>query len=323
MEDVKGIWFKKNGRILKNSRRNPIGNLDELPFPAWDLLPMDKYLKNWYQLDSVDTNLVGTSIIASRGCPYVCTYCQPTLRTIFGTKIRKRSSDNILQELTRLREKYNINAFMFQDDTFIIDEKWVRDICANIINAGLDLKWGCNVRANLVTKSLLTKMKSAGLRKIFVGIESASQRILDDIYNKKITLEQVKKTVIIAKNLNLKVQGYFMLGAPTESVAEIKKTIKFAKNLDIDEATFSITTPLPNTDLYKKFNELITKDFDEFDYYRNPVLNLNDLSPKKLSFLKKKGYLEFYLSPKRITSTLKMLFTLSGFQKSMNKLKRL
>ncbi len=324
LEGVKGVWFKKNGNILKNPGREPIGELDTLPFPARDLLPMNKYFKNWFQLDSVDPNLVGTSIISSRGCPYNCTYCQPTLMTLFGNKIRKRSPENILQEITYLREKYNINAFMFQDDTFIIDKKWALEICDRILDNGLDLKWGCNVRANLVSKDLLTRMKAAGLRKIFMGIESASQRILDDIYNKRITIEHVKRTVEIAKELELKVQGYFMLGAPTETVDEIKRTIKFAKTLDIDEATFSITTPLPRTYLYDKIKELIVKDYGLFDYYKTPVFrNTTGATPEEVVRLKKRAYLEFYLMPKRMLSTITSFFTLRGYKKSLNKLKRL
>lgn len=323
LEGVKGVWFKKNGNILKNPRREPIEELDTLPFPALDLLPMNKYFKNWFQLDSADPNLVGTSIIASRGCPYNCTYCQPTLRTIFGNKIRKRSPENILQEIIRLKEKYNINAFMFQDDTFIIDKKWVLEICDRILDNGLDLKWCCNVRANLVSKDLLTRMKASGLRKISVGIESASQRILDDIYNKGITIEQVKRTVEIAKELELKVQGYFMLGAPTETVDEIKRTINFAKTLDIDEATFSIATPLPHTQLYDKIKELIVKDYGLFDYYKAPVFqNPTGATPEEVVRLKKRAYLEFYLAPKRMLPTITSFLTLRGHKKSLNKLKR-
>jgi len=218
--------------------------------------------------------------------------------------------------LEYLKEKYNINAFIFDDDTFIIDKGWVSEICSLMISRKLDLIWGCNARANLVTEELFRKMKEAGLRCVFIGVESGSQRVLDEVYNKGITLEQVESSATILKKLKLNVMGYFMLGAPTETKEEMNQTIRFASKLPIDEATFSITTPLPKTYLYDKTKDLIKKDVEEFDYYKTSVYG------KDLSFMKRKALLSFYLSPKRIFSTIKLFITPSLFRKSMTKLKR-
>jgi len=315
-EGVKGIWYKKKGVVVKNLPREPIEDLDKLPFPERDSFDMDKYMEYWFQLDSVAGNLRGVNILASRGCPYKCSYCQPTLETLFGKKLRKRSPKNIVDELEYLKEKYNINAFIFDDDTFIIDKGWVSEICSLMISRKLDLIWGCNARANLVTEELFRKMKEAGLRCVFIGVESGSQRVLDEVYNKGITLEQVESSATILKKLKLNVMGYFMLGAPTETKEEMNQTIRFASKLPIDEATFSITTPLPKTYLYDKTKDLIKKDVEEFDYYKTSVYG------KDLSFMKRKALLSFYLSPKRIFSTIKLFITPSLFRKSMTKLKR-
>ena len=318
-QNVKGLWFKHNHKIIKNPPNLLVGNLDDMPFPSFDLLPMEKYFKNWFQLDSVSDGLKGVGILASRGCPYNCSYCQPTLRKIFGQKIRKRSHENIIKELKIIKEKYNINAFIFLDDTFIIDNKWVTGICDLMIKNKLNLVWGCNARADLVTKDLFLKMKEAGLRKVFLGIESGSQRVLDKIYNKQITLKQVESSVKILKSLDLKVQGYFMIGAPTETREEIIKTIKLAKNLDLDEATFSITTPLPCTHLYNKTKDLIKMDVGDFDYYKRSVYKKMVLTPGEIERLKKRAFIEFYLSPKRLIKTIK---TTLSIKKTINKLKR-
>ena len=319
---VKGIWYKKNGRIYKNSLRNSIENLDSIPFPARDLLQMNKYIKNWFQLDSFSTSLKGTHIIGSRGCSYNCTYCQPALRKIFGEKIRFRSPENIVDELEHLKKEYKMNSFIFEDDTFIINKKWVENICDEIIERDVDMLWGCNVRADLVRKQLLKKMKDAGLVKLYIGIESSNQRILDSVYNKKITIDQVKRSIRIGKELGLKIQGYFMLGAPTETIKEIKQTIRFAKGLDIDEAMFSITTPLPGTYLYKKTKSMIDREIGEFDYYKRYVFRDSPERKQLILFLKKKAYLEFYLSPKRVFRTIKTVFNPPEIHKTINKLKR-
>lgn len=318
---VKGIWFKDGNKIRINPRRKPIKNLDSIPFPARDLLPMKKYIKNWFQLDSVSLGLRGTHIIGSRGCPYNCTFCQPTLRELFGPRIRYRSPKNIVEELLQLKKIYKINSFTFEDDTFIINQKWVVEICKRLIEENLDLLWGCNVRANLVNESLLKKMKKAGLVKVYIGIESLSQRILDTVYDKRITINQVKKSIRIAKRLGLKTQGYFMLGAPTETLKEIRATIKFAKNSDLDEAMFSIATPIPGTHLYEKTKGLIEADLDSFDYYKNYVFKSSPNRKKLIMWLKKRAYLEFYLSAKRLPQTIK-IFNPFVMGRSMNKLKR-
>lgn len=320
-ENIIGIWYKKRGKIIKNEARGPINDISALPFPAVDMLPLQKYFENWFQLDSVAFNLKGINIITSRGCPYQCTFCQPTLFKIFGNIIRRRSPENVADEIEMLKNKYNINAFMFQDDTLVVDRQWVYDLCNLLISRKLNLVWGCNARVNLVDEAMFRKMKEAGLRKVFIGIESGSQRILDEIYDKRITIKQIINATKILKKLDLRTQGYFMIGAPTETIKEINQTIKFAKRLDIDEATFSITTPLPKTYLYEKVKDKLTKDVGEFDYYKNPVM-ATGVKPSTLNYLKKKALLSFYLSLKHIGRTSKGFLTPLRIRKSLMKLKR-
>ncbi|MAG77993.1 hypothetical protein CL616_01370 [archaeon] len=315
--------FSKTNGLWYDDKKNPpntfIHNLDDIPFPDLEQLDMDNYFKNWFQLESVKFGLKGINIIASRGCPYDCTFCQPTLSKIFGKKIRKRSAQNIKQELLEWKNKYGIKAFMFQDDTLIADKKWVSEICKEIKD--LKLLWGCNVRANLIDEESLRKMKAAGLRKVFMGIESGSQRVLNKVYDKRISLDQVKEAVKTVKKLGIRIQGYFMIGAPTETLQEIKQTIKFSNELDLDEATFSITTPLPHTYLYDKIKDQITKDISEFDYYKVSVFK-HELGERKLDSLRKQALLKFYLNPKRIHNTIGSFLTPKSFVRNLKKLKR-
>lgn len=321
---VSGLWHKdKKGRIIKNDARTPINDLDSIPFPALDLFDVNKYLQYWFQLDSVDRNLKGINIMASRGCPYQCSFCQPTLYKLFGNKIRKRSPRNIVDEIMHWKSKYNLDAVMFQDDTLLVDKKWVGELCDIMIEEKLDVIWGCNSRANLVEKNIFLKMKKAGLRKVNIGIESSSDRIRDRIYNKNVKLEDINRAVTILKSVGVKIQGYFMIGAPTETEQEINDTIHFAKNLNIDEATFSIVTPLPGTYLYEKTKENIAEEIYGLDYYSKSIYNENiSLGRSKLSWLKKKALLIFYLSPKHINYTLKSFASIDALKKSIVKLKR-
>jgi len=318
---IKGIWYKENGKIIKNPERKPIENIDDIPFPARHLVDMERYLQNWYQMDAVDTNLRGTSLLASRGCPYRCSYCQPILDEMFGKGMRKRSAKNIVSEMKHLKETYNINAFDYADDTFTINPGWVNEVCDEMIKENLNLSWMCNTRAHLVNEELFTKMKKAGLKQVYIGMESGSQRILDEIYQKDIKVNQVENAVNILNRLGIKVHGYFMVGAPTETEEEIKQTIKFAKKLDITTATFSIATPLPLTHLYNKTKHMIDADIEDMDYYKNPVYRAGDnmLPPSKIQYWKRRALLEFYLHPKRLGSTIKQLLSV---RKAYNKLKR-
>ncbi len=328
LDGIPGIWFKNNHNMIKNPPNLPIEQLDQLPFPAFFLLEMDKYIQHWFQLDSYKPNLRGTNMLASRGCPYNCTFCQPTLRLLFGDRLKQRHPANIVAEIAHLKRHYNINSIMFADDTFMVDRKWVFDISDKLINLKLNIFWGCGTRANLVDKDILSKMKKAGLRFLSIGLESASQKILDTVYNKQITLFQVNAGVSIIKSLKLKLRGHFMLGAPGETKANIINTIKFAKRLDLDEATFSITTPLPGTLLYdiaKKNNWIDTNNAGRYDYYKESCFKqTTDLSKKDLYRLKIWGYFVFYLRLKKLKYLIRDFFTDKRFiKKLIIKMKRL
>jgi radical SAM superfamily enzyme YgiQ (UPF0313 family) len=318
LRDIPNLFYRDGGVIKSTPRQMPAFHLDTLPFPALEMLPMEKYIGSWFQVEPYR----GTSIITSRGCPYVCTFFQPTLRYIFGDKIRQRTPQNVIDELKQLKQKFGIEAFMFQDDTFNCNELWVEEFCRLMIEQQVGLMWGCNVRANLAKEAQLAMMKKAGLRKINIGLESASQRILDEIYNKKITLEQARGAIAAAKRVGLEVQGYFILGAPTETEDEIKKTINYAVNLDIDTATFSICTPLPKTYLYENTKDSIVSG-SEFDYYRKSIFRQGvALNQNFLDYYRRRAILSFYLHPRRVLKMIKLAFTRGGLHRLFLKLKR-
>ncbi|MCP4647151.1 MAG: radical SAM protein, partial [bacterium] len=168
--DIPGACFMKNGTATLVPGKLLVENLDSLPLPDRGIFDMKKYFQTWYSMDRVDPDLRGTTIMGTRGCPYVCTFCQPTLSEIFGKKMRKRSPKSIVNELKHLVSKFNINAFMFEDSTFIVDHKWVAEICSLMNSEDLKLRWCCNVRADLLTEELLDTMVKAGLSKVNMGV---------------------------------------------------------------------------------------------------------------------------------------------------------
>ncbi len=320
--DIPGFTMMKDGEIFRTPGLLLVRDLDELPLPDRSMFDMEKYFETWYSMDRVDPDLRGTSIMATRGCPFKCTFCQPTLSEIFGKRMRKRSAGSILAELELLVSDYGIDAFMFEDSTFVVDGGWVHGICDALIESGLDLKWCCNVRADLLNEDLLDHMVRAGLSKVNMGVESASQRVLDEIYEKGITVEGVRRAVRMAKERGLVVQGYFMLGAPGETREEMMKTINFAAAEPFDDAIFDITTPFPHTVLWDRTKELIDKDYCEFDCFHNSVYRLEGITPSEIEKLKKKAFWKFYTNPRRLLKTMRTVLGPRNLKRTMVKMKR-
>lgn len=320
-KNIFGLWHKRRGSISYTGKNSAYIDLDSLPRPAYDLLDMENYIKHWFQMDAVSTKLRGINVITSRGCPYNCSFCQPTLRKMFGNKIRRRSPENVVKELKYLKNRYKINATFFQDDTFNFSKKYVKNICNIMIKGKLNLIWGCNSRADTISEDSIKIMKKAGLKLLNIGIESGSQRILDDIYNKGIALNDVKNAISICRKYKIHIHGYFILGAPTETEEEIKETINFASSLPIDEATFSLCTPLPGTYLYEKC-KAHSKNFSEYNYYNNNA-GISEIPLEKLRKLKRKAFIKFYIHPKRFPYLKKSFSSYTAIKKSLLKLKRL
>ena len=250
LTEIRGIAYKKGEQIVINDPVRPIDNLDTTPFPARHLLDMSKYLRNHFEsfgweIDGYD-KIRSTNLTSSRGCPYNCTFC---FKDMWGYKWRGRSAENIIAEMELLNEKYKVNGFFFVDDLFVLDKKRVFKFASLLKKSGLDVVWYCNGRANLMQKGMLKAMHDAGCVGIAYGIESGNQSILDSM-RKNITIDQTKNVVKGTKEIGIKAAGYFMIGMLGETKETITDTLNFAKELDLDFYGFSITTPLPGTELY-------------------------------------------------------------------------
>lgn len=241
LEGVKSTIVKQNGRLIMNKPRDPIKNLDEIPFPARHLL---KDLRLYSHTPFRGAKFM-TTMITSRGCPFHCGFCD---QAVFGRVWRYHSPEYVIAEMSFLKEKYGIDFISFEDDNFMLSKKRTIEICQRMVKNNLNLFWSCLGHVNEVDDEVLQWMKKAGCQTIYLGIESGSPRILD-LINKKASINEIRKGVEKIKAHKISVTGSFILGLPTETKEDMEKTIDFALNLPLDGVTFFIFTPYPNTPL--------------------------------------------------------------------------
>ena len=316
---------RKTGEVFESNERDPVLNLDALPFPAWDLIDMEAYFDAWGQLDSVQPGLRGVNLSGSRGCPFTCTFCAETLHEMFGRKLRQRSPKSIVAELVELKDRYNIEAFWLTDDTFTTNRKYVEQFCDVLEDSGLNLLWGCTTRANLIPEYLIQRMQEVGLRKVGIGLESATERIREGIYEKAVSDEEVTLTVNALHQYGVQTLLFLMLGAPSETRREMLETIRLSASLPATEASFSLFVPLPGTSVYndmKRDGYTLSQDWTDYDYYAKQPFE-HELSRWELRMWQRLGYVRFFASRKRLPSLIQLVQNDKGRASLKRTLKRI
>ncbi len=242
MINIRGLAFKdpKENKIRVTPPRPPILNLDELPWPARHLLPMEKYTL-------LNKPIKVAHVMASRGCPYGCAYCSTSY--FWGRRIRFRSAENVADEIEYLYNKYKIRYVVFSDDELVINKKFVKDYVREMKERGLDLPFACGARVDHVNKEFMKFLYDNGCVILYFGVESASQETLDKI-GKRIRIEQALKVFQWKKELKGAAMGSFILGFPWETIDDMKRTVELAIKLDPDYAQFTALTPYPGTPMY-------------------------------------------------------------------------
>jgi radical SAM superfamily enzyme YgiQ (UPF0313 family) len=291
LDDVKGITYRDNGNIKVNPDRELIQNLDELPFPDREAVPISDYKTAHY------TGKNATCFVSSRGCPYRCTFCVWP-NTLYGHKFRTRSPENVIEEIEELTTKYGVEELYIDDDSFTLDRERVLKICRMIQDKGIKIKWFCQVRVNQLDEELMREMKNAGCHTLFIGVESGDERMLK-LMKKGINLEETKEIFRIARKLGLKAQAFFMLGLPGETQESINKTIKFAKELKPFSAQFAVAIPHPGSELYdicKKKGWLKFDKWEDFDAC-NIIIETNGFTKEDIAKARDRAYREFYFRP--------------------------
>ncbi|MDD5085748.1 MAG: radical SAM protein, partial [Candidatus Omnitrophica bacterium] len=304
LEEVNGIAFLRNGKFVRTPPRELIKNLDDIPFPARDAVPLDVYFPPPTKRVSSKN---ATSMIASRGCPFKCTYCIAV--KMWEHKCRFRSPKNVVDEMELCVTKYNLGEFNFHDELFTMSKNHVLGICDEIKRRRLDVAWVCMARADYVTEEILKAMREAGCKKIMYGFESGSQEILDNI-KKETTVDEARRAVELTKRSGIRVAGNFMIGNIGETKETIRKSIDLAKELDPDTVAFFVAIPYPGTEFYDQArqNGYLRKDFEWKDFTlvsnNKPPLNLPGVSADEIEQWKKRAYREFYMRPSYVWKKL-------------------
>lgn len=319
-EDIKGLSYKKNGEIVHNEMRPYIKDLDELPFPAYELFgDLHKY--------SHPQPLLGwrkpvVNIITSRGCPFGCYFCY---KGTFGRVWRSRSPINIVEEWEYLIKVLHVKEIAIQDDLFNMDIQRAKKIMQIIIEKGLKIPFTFpnGIRADLLDEELVKLMREAGLYRTGIGIESGVQEVLDDI-GKNEKLEKIEIGIRLLKKYHIQTVAFFVMGNPKDTEKTMEQTIKFAKRLNPTFAQFTMATPLPGTRLYEiatKSGNFRIKKWDEYSQFdQKGYFDYEHLDGKTISNYVKKAYREFYLNPKFLIKmlTLKEFYiNMPGFIKGL------
>lgn len=291
LHDVKGIVFedKNSKEIVVNPEAPLIQDLDELPFPALNLLPMKKY-----HLLDMDTHM--TTMITTRGCPMQCSFCSSA--AMHGKKIRERSVENIVDEIEYLKTNYDIDTIAFMDDTFTLKKRKVMAICDEILKRNIEIMWGCTSRVDTLDEKLLKKMKEAGCITIFIGVESADQQQLDNMC-KNTTIAKIENAFKIAHKLKIRTIASVALGMPGDTKEIMNKTVKFVHKLKPNYAIYSLATPYPGTKFYKEAfekNLIKIKDWSKYTLI-TPILETIDCSLNDMRKIQAKAFMKFYLRP--------------------------
>ncbi len=295
--DVPGMAYFDDGKIKVNERANFIQNLDEIPFPAWDLVKENRY--------DFPGRKPAFSMLTQRGCPFKCINCSTFMH---GNMFRSRSPDNIVEEMEFLIKDYRCREIHIWDDNFTLQPERVKKICESILKRGLEKKLRFvlpnGIRADIYDDEMFTMMRKAGFYLMAVAVESGDQKVVDKL-GKGLDLGKVPEFLRKLDEKGFRIALFFMMGLPFESRDSIMKTVNFASSLPGHHSHFFMVTPMPGTKLY----EMVAEKRNLEMKYENETINYEDGSDRfsspdvpadELNRIRRLAYRRFYLNPKRL-----------------------
>jgi radical SAM superfamily enzyme YgiQ (UPF0313 family) len=294
---VLGITWRNGTEIRQNEDRPLLLDLDLVPYPARHLARNELYFRP-------DTGAPQTSVVTSRGCPSKCIFCLAP--KISGSRVRRRSPENILGELQECVERHGIRDFLFRSDLFTMDRKWVLDLCQLIVDARLDIRWSCNSRVDTLDDARLEAMKRAGCWLIAFGVESGSEELLKKM-RKGASVDQARRAMDLCRKAGMKSSIYLLVGLPWETEETFRETSNLAVELNPDFLEIFYPYPFQGTELYDiAVREGLLEDgsFPEESYSR-PSFKTYNFSIEELSHMRRRLLRRFYLRPGYIFRTLK------------------
>ena len=302
LSGIKGLVWRDGDEIVVNETRPFIADLDDMPHPMHELLPLKSY-----RMPLIKGPF--TFIVTSRGCPAGCTYCIKHVSYQFS--VRLRSPEKIMEELWLLKEQGMNNIHMYAD-LFTVNRDQVMELCQRMIEEKIDIRWTCNSRVDYVDEEMLTMMGKAGCWLISWGIESGNEQILRHA-RKGAYPDKAERALTWARNAGIKNWGYFIIGLPGETVDTIRDTIDFSKKLPLDIALFHVAAPYPGTPFFFEVveNNWFRDDtrWEQVDMDKGTVLDYENLSAEELLYWQKRAFREWAFRPGPIFTYLKMVLS--------------
>jgi len=302
MHKIKGLAWRDADEIVVNFPRPFIKDLNDLPIPMHELLPLQEY-----RMPMIKGPF--TFIVTSRGCPAGCTYC--IKHVSYQYTARLRSPELIMEELWELK-KLGINNIHMYADLFTVNRDQVVDLCQRMIAEKINLKWTCNSRVDYVDEEMLKLMGQAGCWLISWGIESGNEQILKHAH-KGAFPDKAERALVWAKKAGIKNWGYFIIGLPGETEETIQETIAFSKKLPLDIALFHVAAPYPGTPF---FFEVVENGWfrpgtrwEQVDMDKGTVLDYPNLPAERLLYWQKRAWREWAFRPGPILTYIKMLLS--------------
>jgi len=278
LEGTKGLFYRKNGMVVAETRREP-PNLDSLPWPERETLPMLRYNDDFAFLP-----VPNLQMYTSRGCPYQCSFCVWINARYGNLQVRWRNPDDVIEEIKWCLKKWPFKAVYFDDDTFNLKKTYVLSLCEKYRQASIPVPWAAMCRADLFDRETLKACRDSGLYAVKYGIESADPGILRGI-RKNLDLEKAEEVISITRELGIKVHLTLVVGLPGETEKTINKTWRFAKKVKADYLQFSLATPYPGTELYdlaKQKGWIEAKDWSDFNADSQAAMRTEALSRQEL-----------------------------------------
>ena len=263
LRNIDGISYKDTeNQIVLQKKKNFITNLNEIPFPARYLLPMEKYFKISSPQGGLYKSKRNTPILTSRGCTAKCSFCASA--NVWGNRYRYRSADNVIEELELLKREYKIEEFQIQDDNFTFNKKRTMEVCDKLKGMGLHWSMPNGIALWSLDEVRIKAMSEAGCHYVIAAIESGNQRVLKEVIKKPLKLDKVIEICKLIRKYNITLAGFFIVGFPDETLEEIKETFGFALKCNLQIAGFSFATPLPSTELWRQAEKdnLFIRKFD-------------------------------------------------------------
>lgn len=304
-DSVPGLCYKTEGGVKSGPDSGLLRELDTMPFPARDLVPLDKFPSHSH----MRLGRLTASLVSSRGCPWRCTYCSSFVT--MGRKYRYRSAQSVVDEMQEMAERWGVDSYVFWDDVFTAHQKHAFEICAEIRKRNLKVAWWCLSRTDRMTPELAEAMKDAGCEMISFGIESGSRKTLERI-RKQVEFDVVAEAVHYCSAAGIRTQGTFILGFPFETRRDFRETIEFAKSLELDVAMFFSFTPYPGTEEWGNVpEEMKPSSIDDWNRF---VCNARDsiswnpkFSDQEIATVIARAHREFFLRPRQVWQILRTL----------------